>query len=173
VDETKHEIRMYVHGPARDRKEQYTCVAVSKDGLAFEASDALLGKFYFRVFRWKDCNYAIAKNWNSGWGELYRSKDGLAPFESRGNFVPMMRQLQRPAARATSFSSSTPARATRRSASSCRRSRLTDDWKRLEGVGAARRPCARNRLRRHRLPEQAVQLRPADQGAAAPRPLCV
>lgn len=91
VDETKHEIRMYVHGPARDRKEQYTCVAVSKDGLAFEASDALLGKFYFRVFRWKDCNYAIAKNWNSGWGELYRSKDGLAPFESRGNFVPMMR----------------------------------------------------------------------------------
>ena len=91
VDEDKKEIRMYFHGHARDRKRQYSGVALSKDGLTFHASDEILGKFYFRVFRWKGYYYAIAKDWKSGWGELYRSKDGLTPFESRGNFVRMMR----------------------------------------------------------------------------------
>ena len=91
VDEQRKEIRMYFHGPTITRKGQYTGVAVSKDGLKFHASDEILGKFYFRVFQWKGDHFAIAKNWNSGWGELYRSKDGLSDFESRGNFVHMMR----------------------------------------------------------------------------------
>lgn len=91
VDEEKKEIRMYFHGPARDRRGQWTGVALSQDGLTFDPSDAILGKFYFRVFKWKGYYYAIAKNWNSGWGELYRSKDGLTGFESRGNFIRMMR----------------------------------------------------------------------------------
>ncbi len=43
------------------------------------------------TFRWKEYYYAIAKNWNSGWGELYRSKDGLTPFDSRGRFVYRLR----------------------------------------------------------------------------------
>lgn len=91
VDEKRKEIRMYFHGPAKDRKGQWTGVALSKDGLEFDASDEILGKFYFRVFYWKGYYYAIAKNWNSGWGELYRSKDGLSPFESRGKFVYKLR----------------------------------------------------------------------------------
>lgn len=91
VHEGKKEIRMYFHGSAKDQKGQHTGLALSKDGLTFKASDEILGKFYFRVFHWKGYDYAIAKNWNSGWGELYRSKDGLTQFESRGNFLHMMR----------------------------------------------------------------------------------
>lgn len=91
VDEAKKEIRMYFHGPAKGRKGQWTGVAISKDGLKFDAPSEILGKFYFRVFHWNGHYYAIAKNGNSGWGELYRSRDGLTPFESRGNFVRMMR----------------------------------------------------------------------------------
>lgn len=91
VDEQNKEIRMYFHGPAKDQKGQYTGVALSKDGLTFNASDQILGKFYFRAFQWNGTTYAIAKNGNSGWGELYRSTDGLTPFESRGNFIRNMR----------------------------------------------------------------------------------
>ncbi len=91
VEEERQEIRMYFHGPAKDRQGQWTGVAVSKDGLHFKASEEYLGKFYFRVFEWQGFYYAIAKDWNSGWGELYRSKDGLTEFESRGTFIRMMR----------------------------------------------------------------------------------
>ncbi|MFO7937940.1 MAG: hypothetical protein R6V06_10100 [Kiritimatiellia bacterium] len=91
VDEENREIRMYFHGPVNDKKGQYTGVAISKDGLAFKVFDQILGKCYFRVFRWNGYYYAIAKNGKSGWGELYRSEDGLTPFESGGNFVRMMR----------------------------------------------------------------------------------
>lgn len=89
VDEQKQEIRMYFHGPAHGG--QKTGVATSKDGLAFVASDVLLGEFYFRVFRWKEHDYAISKAGNTGWGSLSRSKDGITPFEKRGNFIRMMR----------------------------------------------------------------------------------
>ena len=33
----------------------------------------------------------ISKKDNTGWGELFRSKDGITPFESRGDFVKSMR----------------------------------------------------------------------------------
>jgi hypothetical protein len=89
VDETKKEIRMYFHGPTASG--QQTGVAISKDGLHFEPSDVLLGNFYFRVFRRGGTYYAIAKNGNSGWGELLRSKDGVSPFERRGDFISRMR----------------------------------------------------------------------------------
>lgn len=89
VDEQEQEIRMYFHGPARGG--QKTGVATSKDGLAFAASGTLLGEFYFRVFRWKEYDYAIAKAGNTGWGSLSRSKDGVTPFEKRGNFIRMIR----------------------------------------------------------------------------------
>ena len=91
IDEDKREIRMYFHGPAKSRSNQWTGVAISKDGLNFKPSDEILGRFYFRVFRWKDYYYAVAKHWNTGWGELLRSKDGLSPFESRGDFLRGMR----------------------------------------------------------------------------------
>ena len=91
VDQDRNEIRMYFHGPVRNRDKQYTGVAISKDGLSFDASSEILGKFYFRVFRWHDYYYAIAKDGNSGWAELYRSRDGLTRFETRGNFLRLMR----------------------------------------------------------------------------------
>lgn len=89
VDNEKRQIRMYFHGPAREKKGQWTGVAFSSDGIKFTASDYILGKSYFRVFKWKDYYYAIAKN--RGFGELFRSKDGITPFEKRSNFIPRMR----------------------------------------------------------------------------------
>jgi len=74
IDTDKREIRMYFHGPARGG--QMTFLAASKDGLKFTAGREPLGPFYFRVFRWGDCWYAVAKE-----GVLCRSKDGAAKFE--------------------------------------------------------------------------------------------
>jgi hypothetical protein len=91
IDEEKKQIRMYFHGPARDRNGQWTCIASSKNGLDFRASDEILGKFYFRVWRWDGAWYALAKNGNEGWGELYRSENGLTGFESRGDFIRRVR----------------------------------------------------------------------------------
>lgn len=91
VDDERREIRMYFHGPAKAGGGQRTGVAASKDGLAFQPSDKILGKFYFRVFQRGGFYYAIAKDGNAGWGELSRSKDPLSPFQARGKFVRMMR----------------------------------------------------------------------------------
>jgi len=91
VDETRRVIRMYFHGPARDRPGQWTCVATSRDGLFFEPLPEILGKFYFRVWCWEGDWYAIAKDDNSGWGLLYRSKDGLSDFQCRGPFLKRIR----------------------------------------------------------------------------------
>jgi hypothetical protein len=91
VDTARRKIIMYFHGPAKGRRGQWTGVASSGDGLNFEASDEILGKFYFRVWRRGKAWYALAKNWNSGWGELYRSSDGMTKFESRGNFLQRVR----------------------------------------------------------------------------------
>lgn len=87
VDEDKQQIRMYFHG--QTKQGQKTGVAISTNGIQFAASKAILGEFYFRVFQWKDQFYAFAKNGNSG--ELYRSGDGVTPFESRGIVLPLMR----------------------------------------------------------------------------------
>ena len=91
VDKASQQIRMYFHGPARERRGQWTSIATSTDGIHFKASDEILGKFYFRVWQWGGTWYALAKNWNRGWGELYRSKNGLTGFESRGNFLHLVR----------------------------------------------------------------------------------
>ncbi len=91
VDEDRQVIRMYFHGPSKTDPAQKSGVALSKDGLNFEAADTILGNFYFRVFQWKGDYYAIAKDGNTGFGELYRSPDGLQPFESRGPFIERMR----------------------------------------------------------------------------------
>jgi hypothetical protein len=67
---------MYFHAPAKNAPGQRTFVALSRDGLTFTPSDQPLGSFYFRAFRWRGRWYAIAKG-----GELWRSNDGLTPFE--------------------------------------------------------------------------------------------
>jgi len=90
VDEKQKKIRMYFHGLAKETG-QWSGVAFSYDGLNFEASEEVLGKFYFRVFQWDNYYYAIAKDWNSGCGELYRSPDGICAFESCRQFVQDVR----------------------------------------------------------------------------------
>jgi hypothetical protein len=85
VDNTRKEIRMYFRGGPN------TGVAVAGDGMNFTASGTVLGKAYLRAFEWQGAWYAIAKNRNTGWGELLRSPDGLAPFERRGRFIRRMR----------------------------------------------------------------------------------
>ncbi len=82
---------MYFHGPAKALKGQWSGVAISTNGLDFKASQEILGKFYFRVWRWNGYWYALAKNNNEGWGELYKSRDGLSGFQCRGNFLAGMR----------------------------------------------------------------------------------
>lgn len=91
VDEERKLIRMYFHAPARGRTGQWTGVATSEDGLHFTARPEILGKFYFRVWPWQQHWYAVAKNNNEGWGELYRASQPEGPFELRGNFLRDMR----------------------------------------------------------------------------------
>lgn len=74
VDEERRELRMYYHGVVRD-DVQMTRVATSRDGLYFSPREPLLGKSYFRVFRWRDAYYALAMP-----GVMYRSEDGMADF---------------------------------------------------------------------------------------------
>jgi len=91
VDEREKRIRMYFHGsevasgvPGAD---QYTRVAVSSDGLRFEASAERLGRPYFRVFAWDGYTYALGMP-----GVFYRSRDGLTKFEEGPRlFGPNMR----------------------------------------------------------------------------------
>lgn len=83
IDPDARRIRLYFHGPAKAGGGQKSFVALSDDGLAFKASDEVLGIFYFRVFHWKDWWYGMAKG-----GLLYRSKDGLTKFEEGPNPLP-------------------------------------------------------------------------------------
>ena len=86
VDHDRREIRMYYHGMLADG-EQRTRVAVSTDGIAFEACPEILGNSYFRVFRHQGWHYALVMP-----GELRRSRDGLTGFESGPVlFCPEMR----------------------------------------------------------------------------------
>ncbi|MFA6244447.1 MAG: hypothetical protein WC655_26125 [Candidatus Hydrogenedentales bacterium] len=76
VDAERNELRMYFHCPSKSTGEQMTYVARSTDGIRFVAGATPLGPSYFRVFRYEGYWYAMAKP-----GTLYRSLDGLTPFE--------------------------------------------------------------------------------------------
>jgi len=93
VDAARRTIRMYFHQPIRSwfrNLGQKTFLALSGDGLRFEARRTILGHFYFRVFRHAGWHYAIAKNRNID-GILYRSADGLAGFEPGPHLLPGVR----------------------------------------------------------------------------------
>jgi len=80
VDERDRRIRMYFHGcelpSGPPDADQYTRVALSRDGLNFEALSERLGASYFRAFEWRGNVYALAMP-----GVVYRSRDGLGAFE--------------------------------------------------------------------------------------------
>ena len=80
VDAEKRRVLLYFHCPAegvgKDIDQQKTVLATSTDGLGFTVQSKALGPAYFRVFRWKDFYYAIARG-----GVFLRSHDGVTPFE--------------------------------------------------------------------------------------------
>lgn len=86
VNEADREIRMFYHGWVGEEMQR-SKVALSKDGVRFEALPNNLGEAYFRAFQWGGYYYALAMP-----GILYRSRDGLRGFE-RGPtlFTPDMR----------------------------------------------------------------------------------
>ena len=75
IDEAAKRIRMYYHGVI-ENEGQFSRVALSEDGLTFEARPEILGCSYFRVFTWQGWHYALGMP-----GILYRSRDGLGGFE--------------------------------------------------------------------------------------------
>lgn len=79
VDNERREIRMYYHGPAPEGGQR-SKVALSADGLHFQARPEALGLPYFRVFRWQDAYYAVGMSIEAS-GVMYRSADGLTAFE--------------------------------------------------------------------------------------------
>ena len=66
---------MYYHGVAQDGSQR-SRVALSADGIHFEARQEVLGNWYFGVFQYGGYHYALGMP-----GHFYRSRDGLTEFE--------------------------------------------------------------------------------------------
>ena len=69
VDEERRQIRLYYHGSEHASgtggrggggAPQFSRVALSRNGLDFEASPEILGRPYMRLFRWGGFHYALA-----------------------------------------------------------------------------------------------------------------
>ena len=75
VDHANRRVIMYFHGLERFGR-QSTRVALSSDGIDFEARPEVLGRTYLRAFRHGAHTYGIAMP-----GQVYRSEDGLSGFE--------------------------------------------------------------------------------------------
>ena len=76
VDEKNKRILMYFHG-LEALAYQVTRLAISSDGIHFEALPEVIGKTYFRAFNWQGYTYGLAMP-----GQFYRSKKTEGPFES-------------------------------------------------------------------------------------------
>ena len=75
VDGDRRQVRMYYHGVAQEGGQR-SRVALSADGIRFEARQEVLGNSYFRVFQYGGYHYALGMP-----GHFYKSKDGLTGFE--------------------------------------------------------------------------------------------
>lgn len=93
VDDEHRQIRLYYHGsehasgtgggtPGRGAP-QFSRVALSPDGLHFEAREEILGHPYMRLFQWNGWHYALGMP-----GVMYRSRDGLTGFEEGPTLFP-------------------------------------------------------------------------------------
>ncbi len=87
IDSINQKIAMYFHCPVNiiaddgsKTSPQLTIRATSKNGIDFISENQPLGDSYFRVFKWNDDFYAIART-----GKLYKSKDGISNFEKGPN----------------------------------------------------------------------------------------
>lgn len=76
IDGPGRRIVMYYHGHSKGGQalRQTTRVAVSEDGLRFQARAPELGPSYFRVFRWRGDYYALARA-----GDLLKARDPREP----------------------------------------------------------------------------------------------
>src|SRR5262249_45238366 len=85
VENELKQIRLYYHGLTPEEGSQHTRVAVSGDGLHFTATREPVGRgsAYWRLFRYEGWWYALAMP-----GRLYRSRDGLTPFEAGPQLFP-------------------------------------------------------------------------------------
>jgi hypothetical protein len=75
VDPVGRRILMYFHG-LEGVATQLSRIAISDDGIDFQARPEILGPSYFRVFPHDGVTYALAMP-----GQFFRSKDGLHEFE--------------------------------------------------------------------------------------------
>ena len=75
VDDENQRIVMYFHG-LEGVGFQVSRVAVSTDGIHFEAQPQVLGRTYMRVFRHGGMTHSLAMP-----GQFYRSADGFTDFE--------------------------------------------------------------------------------------------
>ena len=87
IDSIRKELVMYFHCPVHiggadsiKNYPQITLRSTSKNGIDFSPEKEILGDSYFRVFKWNDYYYAIARL-----GELYRSMDGVSNFKKGTN----------------------------------------------------------------------------------------
>ena len=85
IDEDAKTIRMYFHGPIPKEKQQKTFLSTSTNGLDFKASPTILGPSYFRVFKYRSAYHALVS------GTVYRSADGIRPFEMGSVVLPNVR----------------------------------------------------------------------------------
>lgn len=76
VDDELRQVRLYYHGRMHNGLQR-TRVAISTDGIHFQARPEILGLPYLRLFRHQQWYYALAMP-----GQLYRSRDGLTGFEA-------------------------------------------------------------------------------------------
>ncbi|MFI4941452.1 MAG: hypothetical protein ACHP7O_14075, partial [Burkholderiales bacterium] len=82
IDHANKKIYMFFHGVEAGGDRQSTFLASSRDGVHFEAGEALIDNFYLRMVQWRNTWIGMAKG-----GVMYRSDAGF------GN----LRQLTEPA----------------------------------------------------------------------------
>ena len=76
VDHANRRIVMYFHG-LEGVGHQVSRVALSVDGINFQAQPEVLGQTYMRVFTHRGMTYALAMP-----GQIYRGRDALSGFEA-------------------------------------------------------------------------------------------
>ncbi len=86
VDGSK--ILMYYHGDLENGQKSF--LSTSTDGINFETDNKVLGEFYFRVFKYRDKIYSVAKNKNED-SVIYQSDSYYGDFKEIFNILPNSR----------------------------------------------------------------------------------
>ena len=89
IDNDAKRILMYYHGDTNDG--QKTFLSRSVDGVDFlHHNTTPMGQFYFRVFKYKEKFYSVAKNGNQD-GIIYESNSWDGEFKPMYNLIPNIR----------------------------------------------------------------------------------